>query len=208
VNILGIVLGVTAATNDLRILFVAALAALGAESISMGAVAYTSTMARRKYYLRKVQQEQAMINSSPKYGKEKIKEVLREWGYKGKKLGAVAKQIASNPEAVLKFVMSFKLNLSPIEPSEPKNSFLVVFLSTVFGSAIPLLPFLIFTHNLLYGAIGAVIISAIVLFVIGYYEAKATVGSLWRSGLQLLIIGVGAGFAGYLIGHFIGAIPV
>ena len=45
VNVLGIILGLTAATADVRIFFVAALAALAAESISMGAVAYTSTAA-------------------------------------------------------------------------------------------------------------------------------------------------------------------
>jgi vacuolar iron transporter family protein len=45
VNVLGILLGLTAATSDLRLIFVAAFAALGAESISMGAVAYTSTLA-------------------------------------------------------------------------------------------------------------------------------------------------------------------
>ncbi len=51
VNVLGIILGISAATSDIRLIFVAGLAALGAESISMGAVAYTSTLARRKYYL-------------------------------------------------------------------------------------------------------------------------------------------------------------
>ena len=48
VNVLGILLGLTAATTDRRLIFVAAFAALGAESISMGAVAYTSTQARRR----------------------------------------------------------------------------------------------------------------------------------------------------------------
>lgn len=40
VNVLGILLGVSAATHNVTIILVAALAALGAESISMGAVAY------------------------------------------------------------------------------------------------------------------------------------------------------------------------
>ena len=57
VNVLGILLGLTAATTDVRIFFVAALAALGAESISMGAVAYTSTAARRRVYLKEAIRE-------------------------------------------------------------------------------------------------------------------------------------------------------
>src|SRR5437879_3055696 len=51
VNVLGIILGLSAATRDVRIILVATLAALGAESIAMGAVAYTSTRARRRLYL-------------------------------------------------------------------------------------------------------------------------------------------------------------
>jgi len=51
VNVLGIILGMAAATRDVRLILVASIAALGAESISMGAVGYTSTMARRRLYL-------------------------------------------------------------------------------------------------------------------------------------------------------------
>ena len=42
VNVLGIILGISVATQNLRLILVATLAALGAESVSMGAVAYTS----------------------------------------------------------------------------------------------------------------------------------------------------------------------
>src|SRR3989475_13087688 len=57
VNVLGIILGLSAATRDVRIILVATLAALGAESIAMGAVAYTSTRARRRLYLSQALQE-------------------------------------------------------------------------------------------------------------------------------------------------------
>ncbi len=48
VNVLGIVLGVATATHEMRIIFVSSLAATFAESISMGAVVYTSTKAAKK----------------------------------------------------------------------------------------------------------------------------------------------------------------
>ena len=50
VNVLGVILGVAAATNDPHIVLVAGLAATFAESVSMGAVAYTSTMADADFY--------------------------------------------------------------------------------------------------------------------------------------------------------------
>ena len=50
VNVLGVILGVAAATGDTSLVLVAGLAAAVAESVSMGAVAYTSTLADADYY--------------------------------------------------------------------------------------------------------------------------------------------------------------
>src|SRR5438445_6774839 len=66
VNVLGIILGLSAATRDVRIILVATLAALGAESIAMGAVAYTSTRARRRLYLSQALQERPEMKEIPK----------------------------------------------------------------------------------------------------------------------------------------------
>lgn len=208
VNVLGIILGLSAATSDIKLILIAGLAALGAESISMGAVAYTSTVARQKQYSKVVEKEKAEIRNLPNRSKGYIREILAKWGYKGRQLEQLVKLIASNPKAALEFMLSFENKVAPIDKSAPLRSFLVVITATVFGSVIPLIPFLILPHNIPMAAVFAVVISGITLFGIGYYEAKATVGSLWRSGLQLLIIGLAAGFAGYLIGHFVGAIPI
>src|SRR5207247_3494194 len=51
VNVLGVVLGVAAATQQLRIIMAAALPATFSESIAMAGLAYTSSLAARDYYL-------------------------------------------------------------------------------------------------------------------------------------------------------------
>lgn len=50
VNVLGITLGVSAASRDVKVLLAAGLAATFAEGVSMGAVAYTSSMAQADHY--------------------------------------------------------------------------------------------------------------------------------------------------------------
>ncbi len=207
VNVLGIVLGVSAATANVTILLVAALAALGAETISMAAVAYTSTNARRNLYLKEVDRELREIKEVPKIEEDEIRVIFEKWGYKGRELKQATKMIISNPKAWLEIMMAFELGLSPVNKKQPFRSFMLVGTATLIGSIIPLLPFL-FTPVVHTGIIASVIISAIALFFIGAYEAKTTVGSLWASGLRMLMIGMIAGFAGYLIGHFIGAVPV
>lgn len=206
-NVLGILLGLTAATSDVRLIFVAAFAALGAESISMGAVAYTSTLARRKQYLKEVSREEAEMRDVPATEKSEVRDVFRRWGYEGEELDRLTELIASKPKAWLEFMMSHELQLEPVGASEPRRSFMIVLSSTVFGSIIPLIPYFLVGDDVLLGAFGSVVVSGAVLFVIGYYEARTTVGSLWRSGLQMAVIGLAAGLAGFLIGHFIGASP-
>jgi predicted membrane protein (TIGR00267 family) len=127
---------------------------------------------------------------------------------KGKELNELTERIAANPKTMLEFMMSNELSLAPVEKSEARRSFLIVAPSTVFGSIIPLIPYIFVGSDIFAGTIISVVFSGIVLFLIGVYEARSTLGSPLRSGLQLTIIGLTAGFVGFLIGHFIGALPI
>lgn len=208
VNVLGILLGISAATSDLKIIYVGALAALGAESISMGAVAYTSTVARRRQYLKESEREQSEIRETSTVEENEVRNVLKGWGYEGSELETMVSHIASNPKAMLEFMMSFELKLAPVEKEEARRSFAVVLSSTIFGSIIPLIPFFfVSASTIATGTVASILLSGAILFFIGAYEARTTVGSLFWSGLQMTIIGLSAGFAGYLIGRAVGAVP-
>jgi VIT1/CCC1 family predicted Fe2+/Mn2+ transporter len=101
--------------------------------------------------------------------------------------------------------MSFELKLAPVDAGAPRASAFLVGSATVVGHFIPLTPFFFVGSDVLLGAILAVVFSGAALFGIGWYEAKITVGSWWRDGLEMLIIGLGGGFAGYVIGRLVGA---
>jgi VIT1/CCC1 family predicted Fe2+/Mn2+ transporter len=79
--------------------------------------------------------------------------------------------------------------------------------SEAIGILAPLIPYLFVGRSILIGTETSVILSGGVLFLIGVYEAKTTVGSLWKSCFQMAIIGLTAGLAGFLMGHFIGGLP-
>ena len=205
VNVLGILLGLTAASSGIRLIFVAALAALCAESISMGAVAYTSTLARRKHYLKEVSREEAEMREVPQIERNEVRGIFQRWGYEGEELERATDLIASKPKAWLEFMMSYELRLEPVDESEPRRNFLIVLGSSVFGSIIPMVPYFLVGNDVLLGALGSVAVSGVALFVIGYYEARTTVGSIWKSGFQMAAIGLAAGLVGFLVGHLVGA---
>ena len=84
VNVLGIVLGVAAATHDARIVLVAGLAATFAESISMAAVAYTSSLAETAHYESELEREYRHVRMVPAVEKGEIREIYQQKGWKGK----------------------------------------------------------------------------------------------------------------------------
>ena len=62
VNVLGVILGVAIASQEFKIILAGGLAATFAESISMAAVAYTSTTARREFYIAEMEREKREMN--------------------------------------------------------------------------------------------------------------------------------------------------
>ncbi|HTT14600.1 MAG TPA: VIT1/CCC1 transporter family protein [Thermoplasmata archaeon] len=205
VNVLGILLGLVAAGASHSLILVAAFAALAAESISMGAVAYTSTLARRLLYLSEVERERAEMRTVPEMEREEVRVILRKWGYQGAEVEEMLQRIEAKPQAMLDIMMAFELNLAEVPASAPFYSFLTVLLATIVGSFIPLLPFLLLPAALATAAYISIGLSAIMLAIVGWYEARTTLGITWKSAIRMVAIGLGAGFAGFLVGHFLGA---
>jgi VIT1/CCC1 family predicted Fe2+/Mn2+ transporter len=75
VNMLGIALGVVAAGGSTHVLVVTGIAAAITESISMGAVAYTSFGSDRDFYLAERAREQNDIEAQPDDEREEIREI-------------------------------------------------------------------------------------------------------------------------------------
>lgn len=212
VNVLGVLLGVAIAslqtaqgpTAAFRIILAAGLAATFAESISMGAVAYTSTLARRDHYLKEREREKREMKELPHAEREEVRKIFRDWGYDGPELEEIVDRIVAKPTAWLELMMAHELRLAPVEPEQARKSALLVGIAAVFGSLIPLAPFLTFPREPATGIIGSLIVSAIALFLIGWFKAKTTVGRPGRSGLQMLLIGILAALAGFGIAYVVG----
>lgn len=204
VNVLGIVLGVAAATNQTSVVLIAGLAATFAESIAMAAVAYTSTKAERDFYFNQQAKEKAEIDGGSKFEVEEVREIYRQRGFGGKLLNDVVKQITSDKKEWLEFMMRDELKLKEPDSEDPKKSAFVVGLSAFIGSLVPLVGFLFLpVEQAMFFAVG---FAALVLFVAGVVKAKLTVGSWWKTGLEMTAIGMVAALAGYAIGALLGVV--
>lgn len=201
VNVLGIILGIAIGTGDAKIVILAGLAAAFAESVSMGAVAFTSTRAGVDYYNSQEKREEFEIKNYPEIEKKEIYNVYYKKGFRGKLLNQIIKNIISDKRRWKDTMMKEELGLSK-EFAHPMKSAIIVFLAALVGSFIPLTAFFFF--SLKTAVIFSLIISAIALFITGAIEAKITIGSWMKKGIQLMIIGMASAGVGFLIGKLVG----
>ena len=198
VNVLGVILGVAAATQDARIVIAAGLAATFAESISMGAVAYTSMLAEQDLYHSEREREHRHIHLAPDVEIEEIRDIYRKKGFEGETLANIVEVITSNPDVWVNVMMSEEFQMTPPEKSNAFISALIVGFSALAGSFIPLVPF--FFWNVGFGIWFSIVAAALTLFIVGAYKARVTVGKPLRSGLQMAAIGTVSALAGYVVG--------
>ncbi len=198
VNVLGLSLGLFAAHSPNRLIIVAGLAAGFAEAISMGAVVYTSSLAERDFYLKSRELIKKELEEMPVVERQDIYDIYKAKGFDDGMLESMIDHIVSDKELWVNTILSEDLKLQPVETKGLLLSSWVVAISALLGSFIPLAPFLL--PDRITGMLIAVIISGIVLFAVGAYKAVILVGSWWKSGLQILLIGLLCAFAGFLIG--------
>jgi len=198
VNVLGIVLGVSAASQDKKILIAASLAAAFAEAVSMAAVAYTSTLAQIDHYQKEVDTEKDEINKDPQKEADEVREIYRQKGFSGKLLEDIVATVTKDKESWLRTLVKEELGLEKFDKSTIFTISATVGIAALVASFVPVTPFFFLPHSS--AIVVCLISSAIVLFAIGAYEAKTYVGSWIRNGTQLTLIGLGAALVGFLIG--------
>jgi vacuolar iron transporter family protein len=197
VNTFGVILGIAAASYDIRIVVAGGLAATFAESISMGAVSYTSQRAEKDRYIAENNRVRNTIQKNKKAYSEILKKIYMDKGFSGKDLGDMVKLTESNENSLVETILHDHLNLSRIDSREVLIDAFIVFLAAFIGALVPLTPF--FFLDMLPAIITSCIFSVIVLFIFGYYKGKVTIEPL-RSAVELAVIGSIAASLGYFIG--------
>lgn len=203
VNVLGVILGVAAASGDIKIVIAGGMAATFAESISMAAVALTSKMAERDHFIAELNREKREMKEMPDKEADEIRAVYKKKGFDGKILDDIVNHVTQNQELWLDLMMKEELELKKVDQKDIYKGSVIVGLAALIGSFIPITPyFFLPMHTALPVTLA---ISAVVLFIVGVYKAKFTVGKPIKSGFQMAIIGMTAALAGYLIGKLFGA---
>jgi predicted membrane protein (TIGR00267 family) len=110
----------------------------------------------------------------------------------------VVDHVSRHEEHWVDIMMAHELQLQPIQEKGVIKDALLVGLSAIIGSLVPLAPFFFLPVQTAMWV--GMTLTALVLFGVGALKARLTIGSPFRSGLQMAVIGIMSALAGYAIG--------
>lgn len=205
VNTLGVVLGVAAASANAQVTLAAGLAAGFAESVSMAAVAYTTSMARGELFRSERSREYRHIEKTPGIERDEVRRLYAAKGFEGPLLDRVVDTICANKDVWVAVMMSEEHGLTAVERRSSLRSAAIVGVSSLAGALVPVLPFAVFAGG---PAIGLSLgVGALALFGLGAFKSKVTATRKARGGLVLALIGMASAVVGYLVGAAFGVAP-
>lgn len=203
-SVFGIVSGVAGATAGGPAVLVAGLAGMLASALSMGSGAYLATKAEREVQEAEIARERKEMEIHPEEEEEELGLFYQLKGVPEEEASALAKRLIDQPEHALKTLISEELGLSEQNYPNPWTSALSASLSTAFGAFIPIIPFF-FTSG--YTAIiASFAISTLAHFLIGAAKTVVTGLSPWRSGAEMMVVGLGEALITYVLGLLFGPV--
>ena len=206
--IFGIVSGVSGATlgnptQTSHYVLLAGLSGMIASALSMGSGAYLAAKSEREIFQAEVEREREAIKMNGPEARELLSLYYQVKGLPEADAMHMVNHIASDPEQLLRALVSERLGSSEEALSNPMVSASSGALSTAVGAIIPVIPF--FFMQGISAVIAAAVISLLAHFAVGADKSLITVRSWWSSGFEMTVVGAVEGAVTFGIGILLGA---
>lgn len=204
VTSLGFVIGVYGALHDSRIILITGVASATAGALSMGFSAYISSKSQSEFFLAEIERERREMREMPEKEMEEVRKIYRAKGFKGEELEMVVERITANPKVWLRCMMEEELGLIVESFENPWVVGLVTAFSYTLAAFLPILPYAASRPEQAFP--WSLAVSVATLFGLGAGKTFLTRTPAWRSGLELMVIGLVAALVGYSIGTLAGGL--
>ncbi len=206
VSIFALLAGVVGAGQSTQTVLITLIAATIAGALSMAAGEFISGKSESDYFKHEIEQERLEIKLCPEIEKEEIRKIYEKKGFQGELLENIVEQITADEDRWVREMVIDEIGVTELEHEiEYKNS-VVIFFSFIAGASFPVLPYLILISSSLNSMTifkVATVVTLIGLFLAGAAKKFVTGVNWFKSGIEMLLVGVFAFGISYLIGYFI-----
>ena len=196
----GLVAGVIAATPDISIILVTGIVGTVADSLSMGASGYLAAKSEQEVYEHEIEVEREEIRLMPDIEEDELALIYEARGVPKEQARELAQEVMEDPDRALAEKIQTELKIGEIYATPLKEGW-ITGLATAIGAFIPVAPFL-FTEGM--PAIWISFTLAMMShFAVGAARSLFTGRGLFRSGIDMFVVGLGVAGVGYLVGKLL-----
>lgn len=196
----GLVAGVLGANVQPEALRVAGLAGMIADALSMGASGFLAAKSQAEVYEHEIGLEREEIRLMPDLEAKELALIYEAKGLKPTHARDVATSMLENPDKMLEEKVREELGIGRAGMSPLKDG-IVTGIATAVGALIPVLPFLLLPFERAIWASFAISMAA--HFAVGAARSLFTGRGIFRSGLDMFVVGLGVAAIGYAIGDLL-----
>ena len=199
----GLVAGVIGASTgaNYHAVIVAGAAGLIADALSMGSSGYLAAQSEREVYAHEIAMERDEIALMPEIERDELALIYEAKGIDREHAYALATQVMADPEQMLAEQVQEELGISESSTSPFREAW-ITGTATAIGALIPVLPFLFLDGRT--AAIVAFAVSMLSHWVVGAARAVFTGRGVFRSGIDMFVVGLGVAAVGYFVGEWVG----
>ena len=200
----GLVAGVLGATvssaETYHHVIVAGVAGLIADALSMGSSGYLAAQSEREVYAHEIAMERDEIALMPEIERDELALIYEAKGMDRESAHRIATQVMADPDKMLAEQVQEELGISESATSPFREGW-ITGLATAVGALIPVLPFFFFDGRT--AVIVSFAISMLSHWLVGAARSVFTGRSVFRSGMDMFVVGLGVAVVGYYVGEWI-----
>ncbi|HEX3825011.1 MAG TPA: VIT1/CCC1 transporter family protein [Mycobacteriales bacterium] len=196
-----LVAGVAAATATSHDVILSGFAGLLAGSFSMAVGEWTSVQSQTQLVQNEIAKERAEIARAPHAEEAELAAMFRHRGISRDLAAKVARELSADPDEAWRTHVREELGVDPDEQPSPYVAGLSSFVTFALGAFVPLLPYLLGAHTLLW----SLVLGAILLLAMGGAVQRFTSRPLAFGALRHLALGAVAVAVVFGVGHAIGS---
>ncbi|HSJ62425.1 MAG TPA: VIT1/CCC1 transporter family protein [Gemmatimonadaceae bacterium] len=201
----GLVAGMIGATvaEQHHLIIAAGLAGTIADALSMGASGYLAAKSEREVYEHEIAMERQEIELMPELERDELALIYEAKGMQAEAAHALATEVMADPARMLEEQVQEELGIVD-QGSSPMREAWLTGTATALGAIIPVAPFLFAEGTMAIGI--SFVVSMASHFLVGAARSVFTGRSIFRSGMDMFLVGLGVAAVGYVVGEWIGGL--
>jgi VIT1/CCC1 family predicted Fe2+/Mn2+ transporter len=198
----GLVAGVIGAqsASAQHSVIVAGIAGLIADALSMGSSGYLAAKSEAEVYANEIAMERDEIALMPEVERDELAILYEAKGMAPDAAHALATEVMANPTQMLEEQVKGELGIGDPHMSPMREAW-ITGAATAVGALIPVLPFLVSSGTT--AIVSSFAVSMLSHWVVGAARSVFTGRSVFRSGLDMFVVGLGVAVVGYFVGDWV-----